>query len=125
MEIHLRETADLVDHYFLVEATITHKGENKPILWERLRCTHVCLDCQNTISLHHRFTERFSFLKEDQVIHVVVDHLGDYQDHRSKAAGNGINWWVFKSQVSRLQKVGRGTCFYFAGGLSSSKQRLG
>ena len=37
LEIHLRETADLVDHYFLVEATITHKGENKPILWERLR----------------------------------------------------------------------------------------
>ena len=37
LEIHLRETADLIDHYFLVEATITHKGEEKPILWERLR----------------------------------------------------------------------------------------
>ena len=37
LEIHLRETADFVDHYFLVEATRTHKGDKKPILWERLK----------------------------------------------------------------------------------------
>ena len=37
LEIHLRETADLVEHYFLVEATRTHKGDKKPILWERLK----------------------------------------------------------------------------------------
>ena len=37
LEIHLRETADLVDHYFLVEATRTHRGHKKPILWERLK----------------------------------------------------------------------------------------
>ena len=92
MEIHLRETADLVDHYFLVEATITHKGEDKPILWERLRYTYMCLDCQKKNSVHHRFTERFSFLREDQVIHVVVDQLGDNEDHRSKAAGSGTDW---------------------------------
>ena len=37
LEIHLRETADLVDHFFLVEATHTHRGDKKPILWERLK----------------------------------------------------------------------------------------
>ena len=37
LEIQLREAADLVDHYFLVEATLTHKGEAKPIMWERIR----------------------------------------------------------------------------------------
>ena len=93
MEIHLRETADLVDHFFLVEATITHKGENKPILWERLR--YFPFDSQSTICLDHRFTERFSFLKEEQVIHVVVDQLGDNETHRSKAAEGGTDWWVF------------------------------
>ena len=40
------------------------------------------------IVLDHRFTERFRFLKEDQVIHVVVDHLGDNEDHRSNAEGS-------------------------------------
>jgi hypothetical protein len=43
LEIQLREAADLVDHYFLVEATLTHKGEPKPILWERLRSRHIKL----------------------------------------------------------------------------------
>ena len=52
-------------------------------------------DRQNRISVHRRFTERFGFLKEDQVIHVVVDQLGDNEDHRSKAAGSGTDWWVF------------------------------
>ena len=34
LEIHLRETADFVDQFFLLEATLTHKGENKSILWK-------------------------------------------------------------------------------------------
>ena len=38
-----------------------------------------------------RFTERFNFLKEDQVIHVVVDHLGDDVVHKNKAK-TGIEW---------------------------------
>ena len=37
LEIHLRETSSYVTHYFLVEATLTHKGESKPILWDRIR----------------------------------------------------------------------------------------
>ena len=88
LEIHLRETSDLVDHYFLVEATRTHRGDKKPILWERLKYEH-----SNTSIKHWncRFTERFSFLREDQVIHVVVDHLGDDVVHRNKAK-EGVEW---------------------------------
>ena len=88
LEIHLRETVDLVDHYFLVEATRTHRGDKKPILWERLKYT------QSNTSIKSgncRFTERFSFLREDQVIHVVVDHLGDDVVHRNKAK-DGVEW---------------------------------
>ena len=51
------------------------------------------------IALDHRFTERFSFLKEDQVIHVVVDHLGDNEDHRSNAEGSGTDWWAFNENL--------------------------
>ena len=50
--------------------------------------------CSGHSALDHRFTERFSFLKEDQVIHVVVDHLGDNEAHRSKAEGSGTDWFV-------------------------------
>ena len=116
----MRETADLVDHYFLVEATITHKGENKPILWERLRCVGCLKDPPIIISLHCRFTERFSFLREDQVIHVVVDQLGDDEVHRSKAEGSGTDWWVFLL-FGHFSDV---SCFTFAGGLSSNRPRL-
>ena len=41
--------------------------------------------------LNGRFTERFNFLREDQVIHVVVDHLGDDVVHKNKAK-TGIEW---------------------------------
>ena len=37
LEIQLREAADIVEHYVLVEATRTHKGEEKPLMWERIR----------------------------------------------------------------------------------------
>lgn len=47
-----------VDQIFLVEATVTHKGMRKPLIWERLK-----------------FTERFSFLNATKVDHVVVDDL--------------------------------------------------
>ena len=47
-----------VDQIFLVEATVTHKGMRKPLIWERLK-----------------FAERFSFLNATKVDHVVVDDL--------------------------------------------------
>ena len=49
---------------------------------------------EHTIVLFHRFTERFSFLKEDQVIHVVVDQLADNEAHRGKSE-TATDWWVF------------------------------
>ena len=88
LEIHLRETSDLVDHYFLVEATRTHRGDKKPILWERLKYKHSNTSIKRR---NCRFTDRFSFLSEDQVIHVVVDHLGDDVVHRNKAK-DGVEW---------------------------------
>ena len=92
MEIHLRETADLVDHYFLVEATRTHRGDKKPILWERLKYEQSKIHYHTSPKkLYCRFTERFSFLREDQVIHVVVDHLGDDVVHKNKAK-DGVEW---------------------------------
>ena len=69
---------------------------------------------EHTIVLFHRFTERFSFLKEDQVIHVVVDQLADNEAHRGKSE-TATDWWVFI-----LPKV----VFHFAGGLRSSRPRL-
>ena len=47
-----------VDRIFLVEATVTHKGMRKPLIWERLK-----------------FTERFSFVNATKVDHVIVDDL--------------------------------------------------
>ena len=69
---------------------------------------------EHTIVLFHRFTERFRFLKEDQVIHVVVDQLADNEAHRGKSE-TATDWWVFI-----LPKV----VFHFAGGLRSSRPRL-
>ena len=37
LEILLREVKDLVDVLFIVEATHTHKGDSKPLIWERLK----------------------------------------------------------------------------------------
>ena len=45
-----------VDRIFLVEATVTHKGMRKPLVWDRLK-----------------FTQRFSFVNATKVDHVVVD----------------------------------------------------
>ena len=65
-----------------------------------------CPDVLPIIALAHRFTERFSFLKEDQVIHVVVDHLGDNEDHRSNAEGSGTDWWVFNESFFDILRGG-------------------
>ena len=46
LEIQLREAADVVDHYILVEATRTHKGEDKPLMWERIRSWGVLVESQ-------------------------------------------------------------------------------
>ena len=40
---------------------------------------------------YFRYTDRFSFLKPGQVIHVVVDQLGDEVAHKAKAV-NGVDW---------------------------------
>ena len=45
-----------MDRIFLVEATVTHKGMRKPLVWDRLK-----------------FTQRFSFVNATKVDHVVVD----------------------------------------------------
>jgi len=52
----LREQHDQVDRIFLVEATVTHKGMRKPLVWDRLK-----------------FTQRFNFVNATKVDHVVVD----------------------------------------------------
>ena len=54
LEIQLRESVDLVDHFFLVEATLTHTGDRKPILWERLRCAGSSLLqlCDHSLQVH-------------------------------------------------------------------------
>ena len=69
LEISLKEQLDMVDRYsaristlslfclkmisrlFLVEATVTHKGHPKPLMWERLK-----------------FTQRFDFVNSSKVI---------------------------------------------------------
>ena len=56
LEIALREQQDLVDRIFIVESTVTHKGLQKPLMWERLKYTH-----------------RFSFVNDSKIWHVVVD----------------------------------------------------
>lgn len=56
LEIALREQLEMIDHVFIVEATVTHKGIPKPLMWERLK-----------------FTERFRFVNKSKVSHVVVD----------------------------------------------------
>ena len=45
-----------VDRIFLVEATVTHKGMRKPLVWDRLK-----------------FTQRFTFVNATKVDYVVVD----------------------------------------------------
>ncbi|KAN0033365.1 hypothetical protein ACTA71_002790 [Dictyostelium dimigraforme] len=56
LEIHLNELYDIVDHFFIIEATVTHYHRmKKPLIWE-----------------HVKFQDRF--LKfQDKVVHLVLD----------------------------------------------------
>jgi hypothetical protein len=73
LEIHLRELHDLVDVVFLVEAAQTHRGERKPLMWERLK-----------------MEERFLFLEPGRVEHVVA---GDMGNGRPVTSSPAISWW--------------------------------
>jgi len=67
LEISLKEQLDLVDRLFLVEATVTHKGHPKPLMWERLK-----------------FTQRFEFVNFSKVEHVVADDQLKTTDSKEK-----------------------------------------
>ena len=77
LEIGLYDWLDLVDYVFIVEATKTHKGvgivlyclvfhllillqDTKPVMWERLK-----------------YRERFSFVNQSKVVHIIVDDIID------------------------------------------------
>jgi len=81
LEVQLRESADLVDVIFIVEATVTHHGDKKPLMWERLQ-----------------YDERFLFLPKDKVVHEVVDNLGD--GPKVAKNGRGEDWWYEDKQTS-------------------------
>jgi len=59
-----------------VEATKTHKGEPKPLMWERLK-----------------YEERFKFVNQSKVIHIIVDDIID-----SDKAKDDM-WYVEKLQT--------------------------
>ena len=75
LEIMLKEQQDLVDFIFIVEASTTHRGVPKPLMWERLK-----------------MTPRFSFVTSSQVIHIIVDTAGG-------RAGGDV-WYYEKLQTS-------------------------
>ena len=77
LEIGLYDWLDLVDYVFIVEATKTHKGvgivfyclvfhllillqDTKPVMWERLK-----------------YQERFRFVNQSKVVHIIVDDIID------------------------------------------------
>ncbi|EAL71237.1 hypothetical protein DDB_G0272170 [Dictyostelium discoideum AX4] len=56
LEIHLNELYDVVDHFFIIESTVTHYHKMlKPLIWE-----------------HVKFQDRFLKFK-DKVVHLVLD----------------------------------------------------
>jgi hypothetical protein len=55
LEVMLRDSIDLLDRLFLVEAETTHKGKQKPLVWEQVRSE-----------------ERFEFVPAGKVEPVVV-----------------------------------------------------
>ncbi|KAN0026448.1 hypothetical protein ACTFIV_007433 [Dictyostelium citrinum] len=56
LEIHLNELYDIVDHFFIIEATITHYHRmKKPLIWE-----------------HVKFQDRFIKF-QDKVVHLILD----------------------------------------------------
>jgi len=76
LEVQLREVVDLVDVIFIVEATVTHHGEKKPLMWERLQ-----------------FDERFRFLPKNKVVHEAVAFLGDGFGPVVGKNNRGTDWW--------------------------------
>ncbi|KAM9996600.1 hypothetical protein ACTFIZ_001549 [Dictyostelium cf. discoideum] len=56
LEIHLNELYDIVDHFFIIESTITHYHRmRKPLIWE-----------------HVKFQDRFIKF-QDKVVHLILD----------------------------------------------------
>ncbi|KAM9985047.1 hypothetical protein ACTFIY_009488 [Dictyostelium cf. discoideum] len=56
LEIHLNELYDLVDHFFILESTVTHYHKmKKPLIWE-----------------HVKFQNRFIKF-QDKVVHLILD----------------------------------------------------
>ncbi|KAM9985045.1 hypothetical protein ACTFIY_009486 [Dictyostelium cf. discoideum] len=56
LEIHLNELYDIVDHFFIIESTVTHYHRMlKPLIWE-----------------HVKFQDRFIKF-QDKVVHLVLD----------------------------------------------------
>ncbi|KAM9996602.1 hypothetical protein ACTFIZ_001551 [Dictyostelium cf. discoideum] len=56
LEIHLNELYDIVDHFFIIESTVTHYHKmKKPLIWE-----------------HVKFQDRFIKF-QDKVVHLILD----------------------------------------------------
>ncbi|KAN0026450.1 hypothetical protein ACTFIV_007435 [Dictyostelium citrinum] len=56
LEIHLNELYDVVDHFFIIESTVTHYHKmKKPLIWE-----------------HVKFQDRFIKF-QDKVVHLILD----------------------------------------------------
>jgi len=94
LELRLRELYDYVDHFVLVEATKTHRGEDKPLYYQENR---------------KRFKEW-----EDKIIHIVVD------DMPKVGFSYGKNWkinsilkggpWKLESYQKRQIPIGLKDC---------------
>lgn len=101
LELRLNELSDVVDHFVLAEATVTHRGVAKPLIFEQ-----------------HK--DRFApFL--DRIIHVVVDDMpggGASESERWKRENfqrqalirglGGANWrdYVIVSDVDEIPRPG-------------------
>jgi len=66
LEIAFKEMLDIVDIVFLIEATKSHKGEPKPLMWERIK-----------------YEDRFSFVNQTKIVHIIIDDLVDSQQAKS------------------------------------------
>ena len=82
LEIGLYDWLDLVDYVFIVEATKTHKGATKPVMWERLK-----------------YQERFKFVNQSKVVHVIVDDIIDSDKAKEDM------WYVEKLQTKQGLKA--------------------
>lgn len=75
LEIVLKEHVDVVDKIFIVEANYTHKGKDKPLLWDIVKKT-----------------QRFEFMPASKVIHVQIEsHITPSSDI-----------WVFENNSEKI-----------------------